>query len=132
MLTLDTSALVALLDSEDPYHARAVEALAAEAGPHLVPAGILAEVAYFLQTRLGTDVLAAFIEDLETGAFAFECGEQDLPRLRHLVDRYADLRLGFADACVIACAERNGGRVMTFDRRDFDVVSREGMIQPIP
>jgi hypothetical protein len=48
------------------------------------------------------------------------------------VRRYRDLPLGFADAAVIACAEDNDGRVLTFDRRDFDVVSREGTIAVQP
>jgi predicted nucleic acid-binding protein len=42
------------------------------------------------------------------------------------VIRYADLPLGFADAAVIACAERAKAEVLTFDRRDFEVVRREG------
>lgn len=53
----------------------------------------------------------SLLEDLDTGAFAFDCGDRDLPRIRELVSRYADLPLGVADAAVVACAERNGGRV---------------------
>jgi predicted nucleic acid-binding protein len=37
--------------------------------------------------------------------------------------------LGFADAAVIACAERRGGKVLTYDQRHFSVVAREGTIQ---
>jgi hypothetical protein len=44
------------------------------------------------------------------------------------VRRYESLPIGFADASVIACAERSGKRVMTLDRRDFSVVAREGRI----
>ena len=53
-------------------------------------------------------------------------------RTRQLVTRYEDLVLGFVDAAVIACAERSGGRVLTFDIRDFGVVSREGTITVLP
>ena len=42
--------------------------------------------------------------------------------------RYKDLPLGFGDAAVVACAERTGGRVLSFDRRDFSVVAGEGTI----
>ena len=52
--------------------------------------------------------------------------------VRQLVARYADLSLGFVDAAVIACAERNGGRVLTFDLRDFGVVAAEGTITIVP
>jgi predicted nucleic acid-binding protein len=52
--------------------------------------------------------------------------------LEDFLERYEDLRLGFADACVIACAERNGGRVLTFDERGFVPVAREGKISLVP
>jgi hypothetical protein len=39
---------------------------------------------------------------------------------------------GLADGAVVACAERTGGRVMTFDRGDFDVVASEISITLLP
>jgi hypothetical protein len=48
------------------------------------------------------------------------------------VVKYKDLALGFADASVVACAERSGGRVLTFDRRDLDVVARSAKITLVP
>ena len=59
-------------------------------------------------------------------------GDVDPPRIRELTTRYADLLLGFADAAVIGCAGRNGGRVFSLDRRDFDVVARDGDITVLP
>lgn len=132
MITIDTGALVALLDRRDPDHRRVREALVTDTGPYLVPAWILAEVGYFAEARLGAKVVDAFLADLETSAYSFECGDRDLPRIRELVRRYADLPLGVADAAVIACAERNGGRVLTLDARDFGVVAKEGKIAVLP
>lgn len=132
-ITLDTSGLFALMNRADPDHEAVRMTLLAETGPYLVPAGILAEISYLVERRLGTEVLESFIGDLVSGALSFECGEEDLPRIRDLVTRYADLALGFADASVVACAERAGdGRVLTLDRRHFDVVAREGNIIPLP
>ena len=59
-------------------------------------------------------------------------GDRDIPRVRALVQRYADMPLGYADAAVIACAERNSGRVLTLDLRHFGVVAREGTITILP
>ena len=132
LITLDTSGLFALLNRRDSDHERAREALLEDSGPYLVPAGILAEVAYLVERRLGVGVLERFVLDLESGALTLECGEEDLPRIRELALRYADLPLGFADASVISCAERSGGGVLTLDRRDFDVVAGEGKITPLP
>lgn len=72
------------------------------------------------------------LEDLEAGRFVLDCGLGDIARIRYLTRRYANLALGFADASVIACAERNGARVLTLDRRDFGVVAREGRIRLVP
>lgn len=132
MITLDTSGLFALLNRRDPYHERARSVFVEDRGPHLVPAGILAEIAYLIERGLTLDVLIAFVADLETGRFVLECGEEDLSRIGHLVRRYDDLPLGFADASVISCAERNGSRVLTLDRRHFGVVAAEGDISLLP
>jgi predicted nucleic acid-binding protein len=85
-----------------------------------------------VEERLGIRVLDAFLSDLESGGFSLHCGEEDFPRIRELVQRYRDLPLGFADASVIACAERHGGRALTVDERDFGVVAREGKIKLVP
>jgi predicted nucleic acid-binding protein len=132
MITLDTSGLFALLNRRDPEY-ESVKALVFESsGPFIVPAGILAEIAYLIERRLGLGVLDRFLEDLDSGSLTLECGEEDVPRVRELAQRYSDLPLGFADSSVIACAERNGGRVLTLDRRDFGVVAREGGITLLP
>ena len=131
LITVDTSALVTLLDRRDPEHRPVRQALVDDGGPYLVPAWILAEIGYFVETRLGVKVLDAFLADLDVGALSLECGDQDVARIRELVRRYADLPLGVADAAVIACAERNGGKVLTLDR-DFAIVAKEGRITVEP
>lgn len=132
LITLDTSGLFALLNRRDRHHDRVRTAFVEDSGPYLVPAGILAEIAYMIESRLNLRVLAAFVSDLEAGRFVLECGEQDLGRIGDLIQRYEDLPLGFADASVISCAERNGGKVLTLDLRHFGVVAREGRISPLP
>lgn len=132
MITLDTSAVVALLDARDQDHDRVREALAADAGPYLLPVGILAEITYFIERRIGQKVLDAFLASVEMGDLALDCGEQDLARIRWLVNRYADLPLSFADAAVMACAERHGGRVLTLDLRHFGVAAREVSLILLP
>ncbi len=131
MITLDTSGSYALLDAKDPDHAATAAAIAADPGPYLVPAGILAEVAYLVESRLGAHVLELWLADLAAGSFLLDCGAGDFARIHELVTRYADLPLGFADAAVVACAERSGGRVLTLDR-DFTIVSRDVSLTILP
>ena len=132
LITLDTSGLLAIANRRDPDHERARAALVQDRGPYLVPAGVLAEITYLIERRLGLRALDGFLADIESGAYSLDCGDRDIPRIRELVRRYADLPLGFADAAVIACAERSGGRVLTLDLRDFGVVAREAALHLLP
>jgi predicted nucleic acid-binding protein len=132
MITLDTSALFVLLHEPDRDHARVRAELDADRGPYFIPAAILGEATYLIERDLPPAALDAFLADVEDGGYTLDCGEQDFPRARHLVRRYADLPLGFVDAAVIACAERRGGRVLTLDLRHFGVVAREGTITILP
>lgn len=131
LITVDTGALVALLDKKDPAHPTVRKVLIDDGGPYLVPAWILAEVGYFAEQRLGARTVDTLLGDLESRAYSIECGNDDVARIRQLVARYADLPLGVADAAVVACAERNGGRVLALDR-DFAVVAKEGRIRVLP
>jgi predicted nucleic acid-binding protein len=131
LITLDTSALLPLLSRRDPAHNRMRAAVGGDRGPYLVPAGILAEIGYLLGRRAGPGALDVLLDDLVAGALTYDCGDRDLPRVRELVARYQDLPLGVADAAVVACAERNGGRVLALDR-DFAVVAKEGTITVLP
>jgi predicted nucleic acid-binding protein len=132
VITLDTSAIIALLDRNAPDHFSVSGVLRAESPPYLVPAAVLGETGYFIESRLGSRVLDAFLGDLAEGSFSLDCGGGDMSRVRELVDRYADLPLGLVDAAVIACAERSGQRTLTLDQRDFGVVSREVPLMILP
>ena len=100
--------------------------------PTVVPVGILAEVDRVLGRRLERAATLTFMEGIETSENLLDCGDLDLPRIRALMSRYAELPLGFPDAAVIACAERNGGTVLTFDRDGLGTVSRDLPITLIP
>jgi predicted nucleic acid-binding protein len=131
LITLDTSALLPLIYQKDPEHERVRAAVAASRGPYLMPAGILAEIGYLTIRRAGRRELNLLLDDLVSGALTYDSGDRDLARVRELVERYSDLPLGVADAAVVACAERNGGQVLTLDR-DFDIVAKEGTITVLP
>jgi uncharacterized protein len=130
VITLDTSAIFALANRRDPQHKLVRSAFLADAGPHLIPSGIMAEVGYLLETRLGIGAILRFLDTLMQDLM-LDCGEKDLQRVQQLVERYDDLPLGLADAIVIACAERHGGAVLTLDE-DFTVVAREGKLRVLP
>jgi len=132
MITLDSSAVFALLNRRDPDHRRVQSALTEDRGPYLIPAAILGEIAFLVEERLGNRAMDLFLNDLVTGAFSLDCGEDELRRAQQLAKKYADLPLGFTDAAVAACAEANGKRVLTLDKRDFSIVGKETGLTVLP
>jgi len=132
MITLDSSALVSIASRRDANHQRVRNALGSDPGPYIVPVSILSEATYLIERGLPSRVLHAFLELLGSDEFQLDCGEQDFPQIRELIGRYADFPLGFSDAAVMACARRNGGRVLTLDLRHFGVVAREGWLTVLP
>lgn len=131
MIVLDTSAILALEDHNDVHHVRAIAAIDVNQ-PLVLPAGILAEVDYMVTSRIDPSAMILVLESLEEGSLELDCGDVDVTRVRELIERYADLPLGYADAAVVACAERLDADVLTFDHRDFDVVADEGTFRIVP
>jgi predicted nucleic acid-binding protein len=132
VITIDTSGIVALFVRKDQRHREAVRELGAARMPTVVPVGILAEVDEVLGRRLAPAASLAFLEGIQTGETLLDHGDLDLPRITTLMSRYAAPPLGFADAAVVACAERNGGIVLTFDRDGLQAISRDLPITLIP
>ena len=101
-----------------------MDLLEAASGPLLVPALVVAEVAYIIASRLGTAPEVRFIGSIAAGELTVEpVHASDWIRIAELVWTYRDLSLGTADASVIAAAERLGqDTIATLDRRDFSVV----------
>jgi predicted nucleic acid-binding protein len=124
ILLLDAGPLIAYVDADDPRHGDCLDLLTRHAGPLAVPILVVAEVAYVVGTRLGSEPEVRFLADLATGAFATIPVENgDWLRIAELVARYRDLPLGTVDASIVAAAERLGVRtIATLDRRDFGVV----------
>ena len=132
MITLDTSGLFARINQADTLHEACRSVLDDDAGPYIISKATPSEIAWLFESRLHPDVEVALLEDLRTGAYTLDWDQQDVERIQELTRRYRDLGLGLADAAVIACAERNNGRVLTTDRRHLPVVAREGKITVLP
>ena len=129
---LDTSGVLAFANRRDPDHEAVKAVILAEPGALIIPMGIMAEVGYILEHRLGLRALDAFLQDLQTVQFTLGAGLEDISRVRALVNRYSSLPLGFTDAAVVACAERSLERVLTLDQRHFGVVGREVGLAVLP
>ena len=123
MLLVDTNIFVAAADISTPEH----EQCAAVLNEHtdlLVPAPVAVETAWMIESRLGAEAEAAFVDSVAAGELeVVDLNAADWARCRDLIAQYADLRLGLVDASVLAIAERlDLTTVATLNRRDFAVV----------
>lgn len=120
----DTGVLYALADISDRWHARVRDWWSASQRRVAIPVTVLPEVSYLLATRIGPSAELAFIRSLADGELELEQLERDdVLRSVELMQRYADMPLGFVEATVVAVAERLGTReVATTDRRHFGVL----------
>jgi predicted nucleic acid-binding protein len=116
----DTGFIVALTNNTDVRHAE-VRAIYVQKPRILVPQTVLVEVAYLLGRDAGAMILVAFLRGLPASRFTVvELTDPDIARIAEILDQYADSRVDFVDASVMAMAERlNIMTVLTIDQRDF-------------
>lgn len=116
----DTGPLVALLDADDDDHARCVEATRQLHGELVTTWPVITEAFYLLTSdRRAQDRL---LGKVESGDLVLEMlGSEDIPGIRALLEKYADLPTDLADATLVYLAERDAlDTVFTLDR-DFRV-----------
>jgi len=124
VLLVDTGPLLAAADRDDPDHLACRGLLEDDPGPLVTSTLVIAEAAYLIDRQLGPAAEAALFSSLASGDLSVEdLGRPDWGRVAELVRTYADIRLGGADASLVALAERLGAtRVATLDHRHFRVV----------
>jgi predicted nucleic acid-binding protein len=118
---VDAGFLVALLSRRDRHHGWAASQAARLPPPWITCEAVLSE-AFHLLGRLGRPQLA---ELLRRGAVvtAFDLGDEIGPVLA-LMDKYADVPMGLADACLVRMTETLADpRVLTTDA-DFRIYRR--------
>lgn len=123
-LVLDTGPILALLDADDPDHARCVQLVEDGREDLVVPSAVLVEVDYWTRKLLGCAVMEAFVDDVAAGAYRLvELDARGYQRAVQLECQYDDLGLGLVDACVVVTCEQLGEtKVATLDRRHFSAV----------
>jgi uncharacterized protein len=123
-LVVDTGVLVAAIEPRDQHHRRCARLLTGVREARVVPAPVLVELEYLLRGASDARAFRAFLNDCARGAFRIEAlVPEDYSRVGELLQIYADLRLGFVDAAVLAVIERlREPKLATLDHRHFAVV----------
>jgi hypothetical protein len=112
--------LIALFDPSDGSHERCRAALEEFRGRFVTSWPVLTEAFHFLDRLVARTLLWDFV--LSDAVRVEEVMRSDLGRMRVLMEQYADLPMDFADASLVALAERlKVFRVFTLDRRGFAV-----------
>lgn len=124
---VDTNVLIRHLTGDPPAQARRATRLLRGTSPLLLADLIVAEVVYVLESvyEVGRDNVAELCRSIVASDRMIV---HDLPLLLRTIEIYQLDRLAFADAYLIASAERTGaGKVVSFDK----AISRVGTIERI-
>ncbi len=120
MIVVDTSAIVAYMNSADTHHASVSSWLEAEEQDLATTPLIVAEVDHLVRSRGGRSALAALRTDLAAGAYLVEWWPSAIATAVRVAEHYADNELGLADASMVALAERlRTIEIATLDERHF-------------
>lgn len=119
---IDTSIMLAVLVPKDQHYAEARVARQNLKDKPIIPAPVLYELFYMISSRINhREAVKAY--DLVRSAFPIEgLTDADMARMSEIMRQYSDAELDFADAAIMAIAERlNITEVYTFDHRDFSL-----------
>jgi len=121
---VDTSALLALFDTDEPDHEAVSAVMEGSTEPLVVSPYVVAELDYLVASRLGVGAELAVLRELTSGAWDLPAIDAEgLAQAVAVIERFADQRVGVADASIVILAERHRTRtIVTLDRRHFDVL----------
>jgi predicted nucleic acid-binding protein len=121
---LDSGFLFASLNTSEAEHQSTIRVLENIREPIVLPVPAITEIAYLLARDINNEAAAEFIASLATTALTLETPRQeDYSRSAEILRQYADAKVDFVDAVIVAIAERlNITRILTLDRRDFQMI----------
>jgi uncharacterized protein len=128
VILLDTSGLLAAIDSSQTHHSEAARSLSSAPPPLLLSPFVLAELDYLIASRIGYAARARLLEEVERGAYTLEpMTARDITSAHEVIDRYVDLGISLADASIVVLSQRHRIRnVLTLDERHFRALRSDG------
>ena len=125
---VDTGPLVAVMNRNDDYYADCVRLFRGLNTPLHTTLPVLGEAMYLLGKRVGWVAQEGLWKLVLHGDLILEHpSPSELVRMSELMSKYNDQPMDFADASLVALAERLSiDRVFTVDRRDFSVYRLHG------
>jgi uncharacterized protein len=123
VILVDTSGVLAAIDPRQAHHVAAARVLTRPQRRILSPF-VLAELDYLIATRGGPGEELKLLGDVARGAYELvHFNADDVAAATAIIERYADLQIGLADASLAVLARRYQCRdLLTLDQRHFRVV----------
>lgn len=123
-MIVDTSALLAYFVADDPRRAAVTRVIEGATEDLVITPLIIAELDYLVMSRYGAGAERTVLEALASGAWEIATfGLDRLRAARAIVERYADIPIGLADASNLVLAEAYGTEtIVTLDRRHFSIL----------
>lgn len=128
MILLDTSGLLAALDSAQRHHEESAASLLGAKPPLLLSPFVLAELDYLLARRVGEAARVRLLAEVGRGAYQLQpFTAHDVEQARTIIEGHADLGISLADASISVLAAAHATRdVLTLDERHFRVLTADG------
>ena len=126
-MATDAGPLIAIVDGRDPHHHACVAAMARIQRPLETVLPAFTEAMHILYRESGWRGQEALWLLLQRDLVVAPLEDADLNRARELMRQYRDVPMDFADATLVAIAERRDLReIFTLDRRGFSTYRLHG------
>jgi len=125
---IDAGPIIAVFNRNDDYYAECLRLYRTLDRPFYTTLAVLAEAMYTLGVRAGWYAQELLWKMILHGDLLLEHpSPAELARMAELMGKYHDRPMDFADASLVALAERLSlDRIFTVDRRDFSVYRLHG------
>lgn len=122
---LDTGPLIALPDRRDRHHVWASDRFGEIVPPLLTCEAVVSEACHLARRTAGSSQAVFGLFERGVLRLAFHLDEY-MPAIAALLERYADVPMSLADACLVRMSELvEDSAIFTLDR-DFQVYRRHG------
>jgi uncharacterized protein len=124
VIIADTSGLYAIFNRRQPEHEAARIAVERDGGPLLLSPLVLAELDYFVLTRLGARAEQKVLVELRSPAYRLAAfTDDDFKLASEVAVKYSDMQLGLTDASIVVQAARHRTtRILSLDHKHFAAV----------
>ena len=123
MIVVDTSVIVAYMNSADDHHSEVSAWLEDERDELVTTPLVIAEADHLVSARGGPAAARALRHDLTSGAYLLEWWPTAIAAAARVAGRYADQGLGLTDASLVALAQRvPTTSIATLDERHFRAI----------